>query len=242
MVGRIATGLFQGLAAEAFISNYRKSNKGKQIQRRWHRMFENIHGQSIGLNRKTVQHIGSTSSVKRYFYKTFEPMAGIVTTRDLSMAVGIELSDRDIRVRPHDVRQLSRAIRNEWIKILISTEVIQDAMSVLGKNVRDHLEDDHDKNEIEETIGDRVKLREAYFKTYHQEEEDDIVRVGYNYNALTTDVTTNKFKADIKTNKFSGFEMGFYRKGYDYTLISDEEERKFHTMNKKYTREYIHFK
>ncbi|MCT4595215.1 MAG: hypothetical protein N4A57_13270 [Anaeromicrobium sp.] len=239
MIGPIATGLFQGLAAETFISNYRKSNKGRQIQRRWHKVFHNINGQSLGLNRKVVQHIGASSSVKRYFYKTFEPMEDIVTTRDLSMAVGLELSDRNIRMKPKEVRQLSKTIRNEWIKILISTQIIQDAMSVLDKNLKDHLKDDDHKDEIEETIGDKIKLREAYFKTYNEETEDDIVRVGYN--PFKRDIDTNRFKTEIKTNKFSGFEMGFYRKGYEYTLISDEEERKFHGVNRKYTREYIYF-
>lgn len=239
----IGSGLFQLMAAEVLVSNYRRDNRAKRIESKWHRMFEeNIRGEHIGLSRQKLKDLAHRPAVKRYFYKTFEPMEGIVTTRDMSLAIGVELYDKNMNIKPYDVRQFSKAIRKEWIKILIATETAKNAMNVLDKKVKDHIEDNHDKDEIEETLGDRTKLREAYFKTYEEEEEEDIINIRYGKNVFKSDYNIKDLKVSIKTNKFTGFELGFYRKGYEYALVTDDRYLNLYSMNVKSTKEYLHFK
>lgn len=195
------------------------------------------------LSSNIINRLASSNSCMRIYYSFFYSPRK-VSFRNLVLSVGMELLDNHHRLDSKVILQFSRAISENWFEEILENEIIRERLeNKTGKKfseLKDEFFDTSDK-ELLEILSDETKIRTEFFLSYStNNESDDMVRVFLPNKASYID-WNKELSVLVSVNSFHLFELGFFRVGYDYGLLSSNRSAWVVTISKDRKREVVLF-
>lgn len=195
-----------------------------RIPKIWEQVFIKVATNSNQISEKLSTKLAKSRAILRFYYSTFDPIGKFPTEKELAVAIGMEVLDHFYDISCDSIRHYAVAVRKEWIRTLISDEILNKHLLKNGKNPLDYLNEEKNfDNEIINILNDKNLLRRTFFKSYSIYDATDIVKVWLPDKNGT--ITWNEeLSIDIRFNPFIGFDLGFFRINYDYAYICNDNQ------------------
>ncbi|MBM7853708.1 hypothetical protein JOC37_000073 [Desulfohalotomaculum tongense] len=208
----------------------------------WCRAFEKAVIYSEEFEPGFGNELATHRTMMRFYYETFDISKEKISFNDFVLSIGMEFLDFQLKIPPEVTISLADAIVNNWYKELQTNKSLKNKLKTVNKQLPEI--EDWDVEELKLILKDHEKMRRAYFKSFEHVNGVKTIRVWYpapNENWIRWD---EKYSIDIKVNPMLGMALGFFRKGYDYSLIeTDKTHRlKFAAISSSKERETAQFK
>lgn len=208
----------------------------------WCRAFEKAIAYSEEFDSGFGKELATHRTMMRFYYETFDTNKEKISFNDFVLSIGMEFLDFQLKISPDIIIALADAIINNWYKELRTNKFLKNKLEIMSKQLPEI--QDWDVEEIKLILKDHEKMRRAYFKSFEHIKGVKTIRVWYpapNENWIRWD---EKYSIDIKVNPMLGMALGFFRRGYDYSLLETDgtHRLKFAAISSSKERETAQFK
>lgn len=219
---------------------------------RWKQIICEIAKNSNIIDSKFIKNFSDSRTVNRIYYSMYYFNKEIILNiEDIVLALAMELHDinldriynmkvnDEIYIENKYIVQFAIAIREYWIEELLENEILKRRLfKKTGVNVFGlKSEKEYDQEKLINLISNREKMIRTYYTSYSTlNKYDTVVRVFFPNEKGVVNHNIDS-SIDVNVNSFLGFELGFYRLGYDYMLLDNYSFVKYVSYSKNKMRE-----
>jgi hypothetical protein len=210
----------------------------------WQDSFEKVAIESGIITNSVSSLITKSSCIKRVFYAMFDVKKQHQLRELLILSISMEIIDHGINLDRIIIVRYVEAVLKCWYKKLIGNEVLRERFEkATGSNTIELLK--QLDNEIESnfilSLANETELRRNFFLTYSEQKDyNEVIRV-FLPNEMGYIDWKPELSVDIKINPFFLFELGFFRVGYDYRILSEGKGAWVVTLSKDRKNEVVSF-
>jgi len=187
----------------------------------WIHAFDEIAKYS---NEKIVEFsnkLAVSNTMKRFFYRTFDTMKPFPSFEDFTVSIAMELLDKGSKISIEDIISYSDAVYDKWLENIILDDRSREYLIKIGKSPLEMRGNQKSYEELLILLKNRTELGKAFFKSYNTMCLDSYIKVYLpNENGIID--WKEERSINIMVNTFKGFELGFFRIGYDYKYFTGE--------------------
>lgn len=192
----------------------------------WSKCFRDA-ASHVLIDPKFASDVASLPALQRLLINTFKADRPVPTATDFAISIAFELQQQDFKctfdksLSTTEIRHWSAIVRQMWFEIIVESPILRGRY----KEIRDKhpavalSQDAACMPEIDTTLGDRLKLRKAYFENYSVPNATEVVYVWLPDadEAVHWDIA-QRVIVPVLVNTSQGADRGFFRVGHDYSL------------------------
>lgn len=161
-------------------------------------------------------------SILRYYYATFNNSNISITVENLTIALAMEFKSFSVEISKEYIYDLSEAILTNWYNRLNENGYLREKYSNRIESIS-YKKNLSSYNETLRIIDDTYLLNKAYFESYGSKKASIKLRVWIPRPNETWIAWDSNHCVDINVNPMMGFELGFFRVGFDYYIYENNE-------------------
>lgn len=189
----------------------------------WRTSFESA-VTNVSFFRKGVgEELAFHRGILRFYFATFYELNVNVSVENLAIAIAMELYSYDKKIDSIYIYDLAEAVLKNWHKFLSNNNYFNEKYSERIKSIQYK----KDACAIEQTlniINSRDKVYREYFKSYNCDYASTKIRIWLPRPNETWIRWETEHSLEISVNPMIGFELGFFRVGFDYSHITNNEK------------------
>lgn len=200
----------------------------------WTNAFESatknlsIFGNGVG------RELSTHRALLRYFYATFNNSNVSVSAENLSIAIAMELIHFDKNLDGKSIYDLSEAILFNWYNSLKKNSYFS------SKYEEEIAAIQYEKNNCNylktmEILNCKTKIIKAFFQSYSHNNSHTQIRIWIPAPNETWIRWNEEHSLVINVNPMIGFELGFFRVGFDYTYLDEKINKNLVQASYSYT-------
>lgn len=195
----------------------------------WGKCFEKTIKSFSLFEKGAAAEFSKIRGILRYCHASFDNNVEIVNVENLAIAIAMEMYSYNKAENVKYAYDLAESVLTNWVNVLKNRKYYRDKFS----DKIDSINYKKNVNKIESTeeiLKSRNDLYRAYFKSYSSISSSTEIRVYYprpNENWIRWD---KNYSIIINVNPMIGFELGFFKTGFDYRHIDNHEESILQTV------------
>lgn len=238
LVEKIVDKVFESVGSEFT----EKINIQKELKA-WANSFEKVAEYSDLISLGFGKELSSHRTMMRYFYATYDPTVSMPCIDDFILAIGMEFLDYQLKISPEVIIGYGNAVMKNWVMELYNNKFLRKKTEENDRDIQKMISI-KDVNCLKNILSESNNIRVNFFKSFEHSDGFKTIRVWLprpNENWIRWD---KEYSVDIKVNPMIGMDLGFFRIGYDYSLISgeDSDNLKFAALSSSKTKETGEFK
>lgn len=187
----------------------------------WINAFTEIAKQSNQLSIELATELAKSNTMKRFFYKAFDSIQDFPSFEDFTVSIAIEFLDQENKSSIEYIISYSDAVYDKWVENIINDDNSREYLQKIGKSPFEIRGKQKEYRALASLIENKTDLRKSFFKSYNKLSLESYVKVYLPNNEGIID-WKDEWSINIMVNPFKGFELGFFRVGYDYKYSTGE--------------------
>jgi hypothetical protein len=195
----------------------------------WEKAFEgassnvSFFGKGLGLELATHR------CILRYFHATFHDLNVKVTVENLAIAIAMELYSFGNMIEPKYIYDFSEAILKNWYSSLRGNEYFNNNYSDQINQIS-YKKDEENMERVMNVLSSKDEVYIEYFNSYRHENSSTAIKVWLPRPNESWIRWEEEHSIDIHVNPMIGFELGFFRTGFDYSEFETEEKSRLQVV------------